>query len=239
MHVSCQDLCVFLPFISFAPPPFFSHPFLILCAHSSNSLFLADNPKKTSKERATQRLTIQSITEDDKLFHDGKEKKEEDWTIMDYARIATHNAMVKAYKKISSKNKPDSKFRRFANSTDKSMRRWVDAELSEYLDFLDQEWEERDQETVRRYKGSPHLFWLRVEEAEGEQDPFFQFQTMAVVARSYLSIQAMSAESEHVFSRAGRINTPLRSNLDAYKIKEMILFNSLSKLVATQPFLTI
>ncbi|KAF9430489.1 hypothetical protein BGZ94_006568 [Podila epigama] len=70
-----------------------------------------------------------------------------------------------------------------------------------------------------KYKDKPQEFW-------DELQHHHHFKDLAVMARSYLCIQATSTESERLFSRAGQLQTPRRTQLSDHIISNILFANS-------------
>jgi hypothetical protein len=72
------------------------------------------------------------------------------------------------------------------------------------------------------YFDKPLVFWRMMESMDG-------FGTLCHLARMYLTIQATSAESERLFSKAGMVYTARRSRLSDNNFCSVIFCNSLEK----------
>jgi len=80
-----------------------------------------------------------------------------------------------------------------------------------------------DPDNFLKYKDSPQAFWIKMQQERG-------FQDLADLARSYLCIQATSAESERLFSKAGLILSPLRTRLSDTNFSNLLFARSFYKL---------
>lgn len=89
-------------------------------------------------------------------------------------------------------------------------------ELDRFLAFLDL----RARPDFGIYRNNPILWW-----AERVRD----YPRLSIMATDYLSIPAMTAETERLFSSCGRMTTPLRNHMDGDTIMRAQCLRSWAK----------